>query len=96
MTTTRPVRVLLVVDTGVDDALALLLAVRHPGIEVLAVTCVAGNASLESAASRTSRECPVADRPMSIAAAVASTSRSPRPRPQVREQPRLGRPRASR
>ncbi|WP_367326192.1 nucleoside hydrolase [Streptomyces sp. HUAS ZL42] len=30
-------------DTGVDDALALLFAVRHPGLDLRAVTCVAGN-----------------------------------------------------
>lgn len=41
-----PTPVILDVDTGVDDALALALAVRHPELEVLAVTCVAGNASL--------------------------------------------------
>ncbi|MBH0098803.1 nucleoside hydrolase [Salinibacterium sp. NSLL150] len=38
---------ILDVDTGIDDALALLLAVRHPGVNLRAVTCVAGNASLE-------------------------------------------------
>jgi pyrimidine-specific ribonucleoside hydrolase len=30
-------------DTGVDDALALLFAVRHPRLDLRAVTCVAGN-----------------------------------------------------
>jgi pyrimidine-specific ribonucleoside hydrolase len=39
--------VLLDVDTGVDDAMALLLAVRHPELDLLAVTCVAGNAPVE-------------------------------------------------
>lgn len=34
------------VDTGVDDALALLLAARSPELDLLAVTCVAGNATL--------------------------------------------------
>lgn len=34
-------------DTGIDDALALMLAVRPPGVNLRAVTCVAGNASLE-------------------------------------------------
>ncbi len=38
---------ILDVDTGIDDALALLVAVRHPDVNVRAVTCVAGNASLE-------------------------------------------------
>ena len=38
---------ILDVDTGIDDALALMLAVRHPNVNLRAVTCVAGNASLE-------------------------------------------------
>jgi len=38
---------ILDVDTGIDDALALLVAVRHPAVNLRAVTCVAGNASLE-------------------------------------------------
>ncbi len=33
-------------DTGVDDALALLLALRHPGFNVLGITTVAGNVPL--------------------------------------------------
>jgi pyrimidine-specific ribonucleoside hydrolase len=38
--------VLLDVDTGVDDALAILFAVAHPGIQLLGISCVAGNAAL--------------------------------------------------
>lgn len=38
---------ILDVDTGVDDALAILTAVRHPAIDLLAVSCVTGNASLD-------------------------------------------------
>lgn len=41
-----PVPLLLDVDTGVDDALALLYAVRQPRLDLRAVGCVAGNASL--------------------------------------------------
>ncbi|GAA3144214.1 pyrimidine-specific ribonucleoside hydrolase [Kribbella aluminosa] len=41
----RPV--LLDVDTGIDDALALTLAVRHPELDVRAVTCVAGNTAVD-------------------------------------------------
>jgi pyrimidine-specific ribonucleoside hydrolase len=41
-----PIDVLLDVDTGVDDALALLVAARHPRLRLRAVTCVAGNTSL--------------------------------------------------
>ncbi len=38
--------VALDVDTGVDDACALLLAALHPGLALRAVTCVGGNAPL--------------------------------------------------
>ncbi|MFC4120011.1 nucleoside hydrolase [Nonomuraea zeae] len=38
---------ILDVDTGVDDALALLFAVRHPDLRLRAVSCVAGNAGLD-------------------------------------------------
>jgi pyrimidine-specific ribonucleoside hydrolase len=42
----RPIPIVLDVDTGVDDACALLLAARHPDLELRAVTCVDGNAPL--------------------------------------------------
>ena len=50
MTTTTdaaPIPVVLDVDTGVDDACALLFAARHPGLDLRAVTCVAGNADVD-------------------------------------------------
>jgi pyrimidine-specific ribonucleoside hydrolase len=47
--------VILDVDTGVDDALAILFAVAHPDIEVLGISCVAGNASLERVVENTLR-----------------------------------------
>jgi inosine-uridine nucleoside N-ribohydrolase len=40
------VPVILDVDTGVDDALALLFAARHPRLSLRAVTCVAGNTAV--------------------------------------------------
>ena len=43
----KRIDLILDVDTGVDDALALLLAVRHPAMRLRAVTCVAGNAGLD-------------------------------------------------
>ena len=46
MTTTR-IPIVLDVDTGVDDACALLLAALHPGLDLRAVTCVGGNARLD-------------------------------------------------
>lgn len=36
-------------DTASDDAVALAMALRHPGVEVLAITTVAGNCSVEQA-----------------------------------------------
>lgn len=41
----RPI--LLDVDTGADDALAILYAVRHPDLRVLGVSCVAGNTGID-------------------------------------------------
>jgi inosine-uridine nucleoside N-ribohydrolase len=42
----RRTPIVLDVDTGVDDACALLLAALHPGLDLRAVTCVGGNAPL--------------------------------------------------
>jgi pyrimidine-specific ribonucleoside hydrolase len=39
--------VYLDVDTGIDDALAILLAIRHPALEVRGITTVVGNVDLE-------------------------------------------------
>ncbi len=49
--TTLPV--LLDVDTGYDDALALLLALRSPQLRVLGITCVAGNQRLPQVVNNT-------------------------------------------
>ena len=49
----RPV--LLDVDTGTDDALALLYAVGSPDLDLRAVSCVAGNAGLEQVVDNTLR-----------------------------------------
>ncbi len=38
--------VLLDVDTGVDDALAILYAVAHPDLNLIGISRLAGNASL--------------------------------------------------
>jgi purine nucleosidase len=47
------VPIILDVDTGVDDALALGLAVRWPRVELMAVTTVAGNVDIDQATSNT-------------------------------------------
>lgn len=46
-------RVVLDVDTGVDDACALLLAAGHPALDLVAVTCVGGNASVDDVVANT-------------------------------------------
>ncbi|MET7476446.1 nucleoside hydrolase [Streptomyces sp. NPDC005648] len=43
----QAVPVIIDCDTGVDDALALLFAVRHPALDVRAITCVAGNTDVD-------------------------------------------------
>jgi inosine-uridine nucleoside N-ribohydrolase len=43
----NPTPVILDVDPGHDDAVALMLACGHPGLDLLAVTTVAGNVALE-------------------------------------------------
>lgn len=43
----RPKPIILDVDPGHDDAIALMMACGHPGLDLLAVTAVAGNVSLE-------------------------------------------------
>ena len=42
-----PLRVIIDTDPGVDDALALLLAMRSPELKIEAITAVAGNVPLE-------------------------------------------------
>ncbi|MFU8947570.1 nucleoside hydrolase [Mycetocola zhadangensis] len=59
----RSLPVILDVDTGVDDALALLFAVKHHAIDVRAITCVAGNASLAQVVDNTLRILDAADAP---------------------------------
>jgi pyrimidine-specific ribonucleoside hydrolase len=41
-----PRNIILDVDTGVDDAFAILYATRHPDLTVLGITCVVGNTDL--------------------------------------------------
>lgn len=46
-------RVRLLVDTGVDDALALAAAVLHPGLDLAEAVAVAGNVTLDQALANT-------------------------------------------
>jgi pyrimidine-specific ribonucleoside hydrolase len=47
------VDLVLDVDTGVDDALAILFAARHPDVEVRAITCVTGNVAVDQVVANT-------------------------------------------
>ena len=60
---TAAVPVVLDVDTGVDDACALLLAARHPGLDLRAVGCVAGNAEVDQVVRNTRIALAAAGRP---------------------------------
>lgn len=69
----RGTPVVLDVDTGVDDACALLLAALHPDLDLRAVTCVGGNAPLEDVVANTLSVLDVCDRtdvPVAAGAAV--------------------------
>src|SRR4051794_31222010 len=61
--TPRSLPVVLDVDTGVDDACALLLAARHPALDLVAVTCVAGNAGVDDVVANTLTVLETAGRP---------------------------------
>jgi purine nucleosidase len=50
---TRPNQVILDVDTGIDDSLALLYAVASPEANLVAVTCVSGNVEARQVATNT-------------------------------------------
>jgi len=47
---TRPTRLIMDTDGGIDDALALILALRSPEVEVVGVSTVSGNVRVEQAA----------------------------------------------
>ncbi len=51
----EPIRAILDVDTGVDDAMAIALAVAAPTIDLIGVTTVAGNVELEHTTRNTLR-----------------------------------------
>lgn len=50
-----PRRIILDCDTGTDDAVAIMLAARHPDLDLLAVTTVWGNADVQVTTDNTLR-----------------------------------------
>ncbi len=79
MNAARPL--LMDVDTGVDDALAILLALHHPGLDLVGITTVSGNCHGEQAALNTSclfrQFSPVPSFPLRVGALEALDGRVP-------------------
>src|SRR5579885_2220610 len=53
-------KIILDCDPGHDDAIAILLAAHHPDIELLAITTVAGNQSVEKTTLNALKVCSLA------------------------------------
>jgi pyrimidine-specific ribonucleoside hydrolase len=60
---------ILDVDTGVDDALAILFAVRHPDINLRAISCVSGNVDVDQVVANTMRVLDAAGAPTDVVVA---------------------------
>src|SRR5579883_1136526 len=54
-------KIIIDCDPGHDDSLAILLAARHPQIELLAITTVAGNQSVEKTTRNALKVCTLAN-----------------------------------
>lgn len=48
-------KIIMDMDPGVDDALAIIMALRSPELEILAVTAVAGNVGVDHCVKNTLR-----------------------------------------
>ena len=56
-------KMIIDIDTGVDDAQALIMALsRSDSIDIIAVTCVAGNTSLDNVYNNTLRVLQICNR----------------------------------
>ncbi|WP_198027712.1 nucleoside hydrolase, partial [Paenibacillus forsythiae] len=53
-------KIILDCDPGHDDAIAILVAAAHPGLELLAITTVAGNADLGKTTLNALKVCEIA------------------------------------
>jgi Inosine-uridine preferring nucleoside hydrolase len=67
----RPRKVILDTDPGIDDAMAILFALRSPALEVLGITTVFGNADIEIATANALRLVELAEREVPVAQGAA-------------------------
>ena len=49
-------------DVGVDDAVALMMALSQPNVDMIGITCVHGNTSLSNVLKNTLRVLKISDR----------------------------------
>ena len=67
----RPRKVILDADPGIDDAMAILFALRSPALDVLAITTVFGNADIEVATANALRLVELVGRQVPVARGAA-------------------------
>lgn len=78
---TNPQPLVIDCDPGIDDALALLLAVASPTLQLLGVTCVAGNRPVDTTTMNARRVLDLAGRPsVPVYAGCARPLMQPEPR----------------
>ena len=72
--------IILDVDTGIDDAMAIIVATRHPQVNVAAISCVTGNVAVVQVIANTLAVLDAAAAPPTIVARGASTPLIEKPR----------------
>lgn len=60
-------KIIIDTDPGIDDALAICYAMKHPQIQVLALTCIYGNVSASLATDNALRLCELCESPAIVA-----------------------------
>ncbi|MEM6354703.1 MAG: nucleoside hydrolase [Pseudomonadota bacterium] len=79
---TSPTPIIIDTDPGIDDAMAILAALADPALEVLGLTTVFGNVSVERATRNALQLLDLAERPLPVAAGAARPlERAPAPHP---------------
>ena len=76
-------RVIIDTDPGIDDAIAILFALTHPDLDVVAITTVAGNIGIETTTRNALRILALAEKSIAVHAG-AATPLTRRPASEVR------------